>query len=331
MNTDLITGASGLLGGNLARMLVARGRGVRVLLRKNSRTFHIDDLPLERVSGDITHMRALIAAMQGVDTVYHCAARVTVSRTMTPAVWDANVTGTEYVLRAAVAAGVRRVVHCSSVDALGLPQPGKGGASDVTARWNWPDLGLENAYARTKYEAQRIVLEAAQRGQDVVVVCPTFMFGAYDPHPSSGAMILAAARNPFLLALPGGNNFVDVEDVAEGMISAAVSGCPGQVYILGNENMTYTEVFSRISSVLGRRVPRLAVPYAVARLAGWGGDLSQRVTGKETEINTSVAKLGFVDHYFDPSKAVRELGLRRRPLEGALHRAVDWFRQVGML
>jgi dihydroflavonol-4-reductase len=248
---------------------------------------------------------------------------------MTPAVWDANVTGTDCVLRAAAAAGVRRVVHCSSVDALGLPENDQ--PSDETARWNWDELGLENAYARSKYEAQRMVLEAARRGQDVVVVCPTFMFGAYDPHPSSGALILAAARSPFLLALPGGNNFVDVEDVADGMIAAAVGGCPGEVYILGNENMTYAEVFARISSVLGRRVPSVPMPYAAARLAGWGGDLSQRLTGKEAEINSSVARLGFVGHYFDPSKAVRELGLRRRPVEGALQRAVDWFRQVGML
>jgi dihydroflavonol-4-reductase len=239
------------------------------------------------------------------------------------------VTGTENVLRAAAAAGVRRVVHCSSVDALGLPP--RGQSSDETARWNWDELGLENAYARSKYEAQCVALAAAREGQDVVVVCPTFMFGAYDPHPSSGAMILAAARNPFLPVLPGGNNFVDVEDVAEGMIAAAARGCPGEVYILGNENMTYGEIFARISTILGRRAPRLPVPYAAARLAGWGGDLSQRLSGKETQINSAVARLGFVDHFYDPSKAVRELGLRCRPVEGALRRAVDWFRQVGML
>jgi len=329
MNKDLITGASGLLGGNLARMLVERGRRVRVLLRRSSKTFHIDDLAIERVSGDVGDLRALTDAMQGVDTVYHCAAKVSVSRVMTPAVWETNVEGTENVLRAAAAAGVRRVVHCSSVDALGLPENGQ--PSDETAAWNWDRLGLENAYARSKYEAQRLALAAAREGQDVVVVCPTFMFGAYDAHPSSGAMILAAAKNPLRLGLPGGNNFVDVMDVAEGMIAASVDGCPGEVYILGNENLTYSEIFERIGGVLGRRAPMVPLPYTAARVVGWGGDLSQRLSGKEARINTPVAKLGYVGHYYDPSKAVRELGLQRRPVEGALRRAVDWFRQVGML
>ena len=239
---DLVTGASGLVGGNLVRALSSQGRRVRILVRKSSKTFHIDDISdVERVEGDITDSDSLRRAMTGVENVYHCAARVTLGRKMNGAIWQANVTGTENILVEAQRAGIRRLVYCSSVDAIGLPEDGHS-SSEATA-WNWDRLGVENAYARSKYEAQKRVLAAARAGLDAVVVCPTFMLGAYDPHPSSGAIILAAARNPVTIGLSGGNNFIDVEDVAAGMISAAEKGCRGEVYILGNENLTYNEIF----------------------------------------------------------------------------------------
>ncbi len=327
---DLVTGASGLVGGNLVRALAGRGRRVRILVRSQSRTQHLDDIPgLERVTGDITDPQSLRCAMQGVDTVYHCAARVQMGRSMNPATWNTNVTGVENILTGMQPAGARRLVFCSSVDAIGLSQgmyPSNEGVP-----WNWDGLGVETAYARSKYEAQQRVLAAARTGLDAVIVCPTYMFGPYDTHPSSGKMILslAARRIPGFPA--GGNNFVDVEDVVDGMIAAAQSGRSGEVYILGHQNLTYEEIFALICDVLGRPRLKHALPYPLARLAGWMGDGVEGFTGQESELNSRMIRLSYFYHYYDPRKAVRELGLRQTPVQHAIQKAVAWFRQSGML
>jgi dihydroflavonol-4-reductase len=327
---DLVTGASGLLGGNLARRLGEQGRRVRILARPGSQTAHLDDLPgLEKVPGDLADTTALVAAMRGVEHVYHCAARVALTRRMQPAIWQSNVVGTENILAAAQEAGVRRLVHCSSVDALGLPEPGQ--VSNEDSPWNWDTLGVENAYARSKYEAQQRVWQAAQGGLEAVIVCPTYMFGAYDVHPSSGQMILQLAKSPAAPGLKGGNNFVDVLDVADGMIAAAEAGRTGQTYILGNANLTYDEVFALIGQALGKKARRLPLPGGLAWAAGLVGDWLERAGGREAAINSASVRLGQMGHYYDPSKAVRELGLARRPVEGALARAVAWFRATGRL
>lgn len=330
MSIALITGASGLLGGNLAHALTAQGRRVRVLLRPGSKTFHIDDLPaLERVTGDVTDPQSLLAAMQGVEQVYHCAAQVSISRQLTGRIWRVNVLGTENVLAAARQAGVRRVVHCSSVDALGLPEDSQ--PADEDTPWNWDRLGVETAYARTKLEAQQRALTAARAGQDVVVVCPTFMIGPRDPHPSSGQMILSTARSPLRLGLPGGNNFIAVEDAAAGMIAAAERGQTGRVYILGHQNLSYSQMFALIEKMLGRRAPELRIPRAAACTLGAAGDLWERISGHESPVNSALARLGFVNHFYSPARAVAELGLPQTPVEDAVARAAGWFRTVGML
>jgi dihydroflavonol-4-reductase len=329
MSVDLVTGATGLLGANLARALLARGRRVRVLVRKSSKTFHLDDLPgLERALGDITDPASLPAAFQGVEHVYHCAALVSMWGSRAEQMWCVNVGGTGNVLRAARDAGVRRLVHCSSVDALGLgeTQPGT-----ETTPWNWDRLGLDNPYARTKYLAQQLVLQAAGTELDAVVVNPTFMLGAFDARPSSGRMILEIASGKARGYPLGGNNFVDARDVAQAMIAAARRGQCGQCYILGHENLSYREIFGRIAQVLRLSPPRFAIPYPLARLGGCVGDLAGWLTRQEPGVNTTTVKLGYVDHYYSSARAVRELGMRQTPIEEAIQRAVRWFYDAGML
>jgi dihydroflavonol-4-reductase len=325
---DLVTGASGLVGANLVRALAARGRRVRLLVRRSSRTTHLDDLPgLERALGDVTAPETLVAACTGVEHVYHCAALVSMWPRQAAAMWRTNVEGTEHVIAAARRTGVRRLVHCSSVDAIGLPE--SDAPSTEETPWNWDRLGFDNPYARTKYEAQRRVLAAADL--DVVVVNPTFMLGAYDARPSSGQMILEVAAGRAIGYPSGGNNFVDVEDVVQAMIAAAERGRRGELYILGGANLTYRDAFTLIAEVLGVRPPRFALPYPLARVGGWLGDLVGAVSGREPGVNTLTARLGYVRHYYSPAKAIAALGMPETPLRAAIERAVGWFRGVGML
>ncbi|MHB0877609.1 MAG: NAD-dependent epimerase/dehydratase family protein [Anaerolineae bacterium] len=327
---DLVTGASGLLGGNLVRVLAGQGARVRILVRRNSRIEHLADLPaIEKAEGDVTVPASLERAMVGVRYVYHCAARVTIARRMTDAVWQTNVWGTMNVLQAARTAGIRRLVYCSTVDALGLPEDGR--PADEQTPWNWDRLGVENAYARSKYEAHQAVLGAAASGLDVVIACPTYMLGAYDVRPSSGRLIITCAKSHLLPRVTGGNNFVDVLDVTEGMIAMAERGLVGEAYILGNANLPYTEVYGMIAAAIGRRVTVVPLPFSLALLAGRAADVLARGNGRDAGLNSALVRLSYLRHYYDPAKAVRELGLPQRPVAGAIERAVAWFRQVGML
>lgn len=329
MAVDLVTGATGLVGNNLVRKLVADGRTVRVLVRPTANTRYLADLPVEMAAGDVTDLASLQRACRGVENVYHCAAVVSIWEGMAKQMWAVNVGGTKNVLAAAKGAAVRRLIHCSSVDAIGLPEGDQPSTEETP--WNWERLGLANGYARSKYEAQRLVLAAAGRELDAVVVNPTYMFGAYDSRPSSGRMILEINKLKVIGYSSGGNNFVDVEDVAVGMMSAAESGRCGECYILGNVNLTYREMFGCIAELLGRGGRQIPLPYPLARVGGWFGDVAGWWSGREPAINTTSVKMGYVNHYYDPAKAIRELDMPQTPIEQAIERAIAWFRQVGML
>jgi len=330
MAIDLVTGASGLVGGNLVRELVNRGRKVRILVRKNSKTCHLDDLEgIEKVEGDVTDRKSLELAFQGVKDVYHCAAMVSMWAQHEEQMYRVNVDGTRNVIWASLQASIRRLVYCSSVDAIGLPT--NGIPSKENSEWNWDQLGLDNPYARTKYAAQKLVLDVSKSLLDSIVVNPTFMFGAYDTRPSSGQMIIAIANGKMLGYPQGGNNFVFVNDVVNGMIAAADRANSGDAFILGNSNMTYKQIFSKISNVLNIKPPRFAIPYAVARFGGALGDLFSTITSLEPDVTTITAKMAYVDHYYDPGKAVRELDMQQTPIDVAIEHAVRWFRDKKIL
>jgi dihydroflavonol-4-reductase len=327
---DLVTGGTGLIGANLVRLLQRERRSVRLLVRKDSKISLFDDRSnLQFVVGDITDLDSITAASVGVENVYHLAAKVKITRRMTEGIWRTNVIGTENVIRAAQVNRVNRLIYCSTVDALGLPE-GPEAATEQTP-WNWDRLGVENAYARSKYEAHQRVLAAARQGLDAVLVCPAFVFGEYDSHPSSGRLIQAIAQRRLPGYPSGGNNFVDVRDVTQGMLSAAELGRAGEAYILGGSNLTYREIFSIIAAIVHVPSPRFPLPYPIAMMAGWFGELYERISGRDAGINLAAVQVSYLRHYYDSSKAIRQLGMPQSPIEAAIERAAAWLREQNML
>jgi dihydroflavonol-4-reductase len=323
-----ITGASGLVGGNLAAELIAAGHQVVAIRRAGSKTAHLDDLAIEWREAELGSTAAMTRAFAGAACVFHCAAAVSVKRAITPAMMTTNVTGTANVIDAVVAAGVARLVHTSSVVAVGLSTDGQ--PCDETARWNFDSEGLVDAYAITKRRAEDLV-HAARDRVDAVIVNPTYMFGPRDARPSSGRLILDVARRRVPGWTPGYNNFVDVRDVARGMIAAWQRGRRGERYILAGHDMTYGDVMRAIAAAAGTRPPRLRVPWPAAWLFGQWGDLVER-TGREPVVNSTQIRYAFSDRFrFRSDKAARELGYQVSPLEPALRDAIAWFRGHGML
>src|ERR1043165_481488 len=231
MSRVAVTGASGLLGGNLAAELGAQGHQVVAIRRAGTKTSHLDDVAIEWHDADLGAPDKMAQAFRGTERVFHCAAAVSLKRAVTPEMTAANVTGTANVIEAVRAAGVARLVHTSSVVAVGISTDGR--PCDETATWNFDTEGLADAYSITKHQAEDVV-NAARGEVDAVIINPTYMLGPRDARPSSGRLIVDTVRRRIPGWTPGYNNFVDVRDVARGMIAAWQRGRRGERYILGD-------------------------------------------------------------------------------------------------
>ncbi|MBL9007970.1 MAG: SDR family oxidoreductase [Myxococcales bacterium] len=329
-----ITGASGLLGANVAILLLQQGIRVRCTRRGTSAVQHLAEFPIEWVSADLEDREGLRQAFSGCDAVFHCAAAISYRRRPTPDITRTNVDGTRNVIAAIRAAGegqtVPRLVHCSSVVTCAISTDGQ--PVDESKPWNFADFGVDEAYSITKRQAEEVVLAEVARGLDAVIVNPGYLLGPYDARPSSGRMIIQVIRRAAPGAPTGGNCFVDVRDVARGMIAAWQRGRRGERYILGGHNLPYRELWALISKVAGTRPLSWAIPRPLALPVGWLGDLSQAITGRESEINSVTVRYGYLDGYrFTSAKAERELGYHIGPLEPAIRDAITWFQAHKML
>jgi len=331
---NFVTGATGLVGGNLVRELAARGRQVRALVRKTSNTMAIDGLDgVEKVEGDITDRASLERAMAGCECVYHCAADVRMWIVPMDEMRRINVEGARNVFETAKKLGARRVVHVSTVDAIGFATPDGWGslAKPGTEEVPWQNDRFAIPYMTTKCEAQRLALATNGPDIEIVVVNPTFMLGPWDVKPSSGAMIIEVAQGMAKAYSTGANNFIHIKDVVDAMITAMDKGRQGELYILGNENLSYRDIFTKIANVVGVAPPKFAIPKFVALVAGFFGTLYGQVSGTTPNINHLTANMGYIEHCFDPSKARKELGLAATPVEQAIEDAYRWFIEHGYL
>jgi dihydroflavonol-4-reductase len=230
-----------------------------------------------------------------------------------------NVEGTRVVARAARRAGAR-LIHVSSVDAIGLRSDG------VPADEETPAGGmLECPYVVTKRQAEAAVLEEVDKGLDAVIVNPVYMIGPWDWKPSSGRMLLEVGAGRGLFAPPGSNDFVDVRDVAQGILSAMSRGQTGRRYILGGQALSYLDAWRIFARVSGRLQPLGIAPRPFVRMAGWCGDLASLVTRRELPVNSAATGMSMLAHNFSCTRAEAELGYTRRPFEAAAQDAWDWF------
>ncbi len=317
----LVTGATGLLGNNVVRLLLQRGDAVRVLAREGSDRRPLEALDVEVVQGDIRDLESMRHACRDVTHVVHAAAEVHIGWSGLKRQRAINVEGTRHVAVAAHEAGAR-MIHVSTVDTMGY------GTRAEPADENTPLRGyVACPYVVTKREAEHVVMEQVERGLDAVIVNPAYMLGPWDWKPSSGRMLLAVARGWGLLAPPGGNDFCDVRDVAAGILAAAERGDRGQRYILGGEPLSYLEAWRMFADVSGGRPPRRVVGHRLLRLAGIIGGLWGRITLHEPDVNTAATAMSEIEHHFHSNRAVAELGYSPRPAREAAEAAWDWFRR----
>lgn len=321
----LVTGASGFVGGAVARHLVAHGHQVRALVRPGSRLDALAGAPVEQVTGDVRDLDSLRRAVEGCQGVFHAAALYAFWAPNPTVIADVNVMGTAHALQAAREAGGLRVVYTSSTATIGLRRDRQ--PADETAPLDHRQV--HGHYKRSKVEAEQVALAAAAQGQDVVVVNPSAPVGWGDVRPTpTGRLILDFLRGRLPAYLDTGLNLVDVDDVAAGHLLAFERGRAGERYILGHRNMTLREVLQTLATLTGRRAPALRLPYVLARAAATVDQFVEgRLLRREPAIPVEAVQAARRFMWFDASKAVRELGLPQTPVETALEKAVRWFRE----
>ena len=321
-----VTGGTGFIGSAVVRELLRQGVEVRALCRPGSLRTNLSGLDLEIVEGDLQDRSSLVRGMAGCTHVFHAGALYSFWVKPRRKIYEVNVEGTRNVLEAARTQRVEKVVYTSSVAALGLREDGQPADEAVTTTLDQ----VVGDYKKSKFLAEQVVLEAA-RDLPVVIVNPSFPVGARDVKPTpTGQTILDFLNRKMPAYVHTGMNVVDVDDVAAGHWLAAEHGRIGERYILGGENVTMKQLLQLLSEITGLPAPRIRLPYgpvlAMSYLnAGFCG-LFPRCTPRMTP---QTIRMSSHLMFFDPSKAVRELGLPQTPAKESLAKAVTWFRENG--
>jgi dihydroflavonol-4-reductase len=322
----LVTGATGFLGSHVARALAGRGENVRVLVRPSSDLRALDGLDAERFTGDLRNCASLERALDGVQCVFHVAADYRLWARNPREIHESNVTGTQNLLDAARRSSVEKFVYTSTVATIAVPREG-GLPNEETQSSVVEMIGH---YKRSKFEAERCALRAADAGLPVVIVNPTTPVGPGDWKPTPTGKIIVDFLNG---RMPGyvetGLNFVPVEDCARGHLLAAERGRVGARYILGGSNLTLKQMLDILSLTSGRPAPRWKVPYVLAYAAGYVDTGVSRLLGREPQIPLEGVRMARHKMFVDASKAERDLGFTPGPIEAALERAVAWYESNG--
>jgi dihydroflavonol-4-reductase len=322
--TTLLTGATGFVGAGVLRSLVAAGHHVRALVRPNSDRRNLSGIDCEIVTGDLVEPLSLPRALRGCEAVFHVAADYRLWVPDREKMHRTNVQGTVDLFRAAVAAGVSRIVYTSSVATLRLRSDGF--PADEASHAELSDI--IGAYKQSKFLAEREVKRLVEKdGMPVIIVKPTAPFGPGDVKPTpTGRMIMEAASGRMPAYVNTGLNVVHVDDVAAGHLLAYDRGVVGESYILGGENRTLQWILETVAELAGRPPPRVRLPHWFVTPIAYVAEGVTRVRGGgEPMITLDGVRMARKLMYFSSAKAQRELGYTARPAVEALRDQIDWF------
>jgi len=316
-----VTGASGLLGGNLVRELLAQGQRVRALIHQDQRA--ISGLDVETFSADLNDPSSLERAFTGVDVVYHLASLISLSMDSWDEVYRVNVLGTRNVVDACLQCGVKRLVHVSSTHSR-QPEP-----FDQVLDEDRPlvtDPGLP-PYDRSKALGEIEVQKGMERGLDALIIIPSGILGPYDFRPSYvGESLQLMQRGGVPVLTTGGYNWVDARDVASGAICAAEIAPAGSRYILSGHWHSIHEVAVTAARISGTRAPRLVIPLRFAELALPMMEKVATIRGAQPLYTRAMLSALKSNQYISHAHATRDLGYQPRPFLETLTDTLNWFK-----
>jgi dihydroflavonol-4-reductase len=324
----LVTGATGFVGAAVARALAREGWQVRVLVRSGSDRSNLKNLPLEIALGDLTDRASVERALADCRALFHVAADYRLGARDPAQLYLNNVEGTRNMLLAAQRAGVERTVYTSSVATIGIPADGTPGDERTPVQLE----AMIGHYKRSKFLAEQAAMDAARDGLPVVIVNPSTPVGPGDVKPTpTGQVVLDAAAGKMPAYVDTGLNVVHVDDVAAGHLLAFHRGRIGERYILGGEDMTLREILGEIAKIVGRKPPRLRLPYAAVLPIAYLAEAVAMLTGRSGRVTLEGVRMSRKRMFFSSAKAVGDLGYQWRPPAEALADAVRWFRERGLV
>ena len=322
-----VTGATGFLGSHVARVLAEQGADLRLLVRPTSNLKNLEGLKAETATGDLRDPASLEKAMAGCEVVFHVAADYRLWVRDAAEMYRSNVEGTQAILEAARKNAVRCVVYTSSVATMGFT--GNGRPADEESPVSLADM--IGHYKRSKFMAEQLALDAGCSGMRVVTVNPTTPVGEQDVKPTpTGRIVVDFLKRKFPAYVETGLNLVDVRECARGHVAALEKGKSGERYILGGENLTLKQILDKLGAIAGLPSPKVKLPYFVAYVAGAVDEtVSGRLLGREPRATVETVRMGKKKMWASSNKAEREMGWKTMPADGALCRAVEWFRTNG--
>jgi len=324
----LVTGASGFVGSAIVRRLLNAGHNVRVLLRSSSPRDNIEGLDVEISIGDLTDTATLKQAAIGCSALFHAAADYRLWAPYPQTMYATNVDGTRNIMRAALDAGVQRIVYTSSVATLGIHQDGTPADEETPSSLD----SMIGHYKRSKFMAEALVHELVEKENlPAVIVNPSTPVGPRDIKPTpTGKMILDAARGRMPAYVDTGLNIAHVDDVAAGHLLVLEKGVIGERYILGGENMSLKDVLSQVATIAGRKPPRIRLPHNAVLPMAWIAQGIARLSDTAQPIMTvDGVRMAKKRMFYSSAKAEQELGYAHRAAVDALRDAVEWFRSHG--
>jgi len=316
-----VTGANGLVGSNLCHKLIESGHKVTAMVRRESNLLGLKSFAGEIVYGDILDVENLCRLIEGSDFIFHTAGLVSFDNRRREELLRVNVEGTKNVMNVALRAGVKRVVHTSSVAAIGIPPVGDMADEDI--EYNRQKYNI--AYSDSKHFGEVEVEKAVQRGLDAVIVNPASIVGQRDIYRHFGVLLRVLRGKRIVPYIRGGMCVVGVDDVVDGQIAALKLGKPGEKYILGSENISFKNLIRKIGEVVGASVPNVYVPIWTARLAALTLEILSDITGEPPVLTRAHVVSATLPHYFSFEKAERELGFQPRPIVDAIRKSHEWY------
>lgn len=323
----LVTGASGFVGQALTKKLAELG-SVRVLLRHKPAPGQYDSTKVEVFIGDVTDPASMLRATNNVEVIYHLAGVVGYSLKDRKLMEQVNVGGTRHTLEAFKKSKCRRLIHMSSVAAVGASLDGAK-PLDENSEYNLHPLNL--GYFETKKAAENLVLTAVKNGDvDAVILNPSNIYGAGDAQKGSRSTQIKIAKGDFPYYTSGGVSIAHVNDITDALISATTRGRSGERYILSGENLQIFDLFCQIAECAGVPAPKWHLPnFIVKGLAETSAWFERR--GRKGPVSSESARASILYHWFDCSKAQRELGYRPQPSRNAIQDSVHWMKANGVI
>ncbi|MBA4312918.1 MAG: hypothetical protein C0417_09835 [Chlorobiaceae bacterium] len=326
MQKILVTGATGFIGSNLIIELIKQGYQVRAFHRSTSNTATLAEANVEHVIGDVRDKESLRKAIRECDTVFHTAALISFFKQKQKQHFEINVEGTRNIVEVCLELDVEKLVHTSTIGALGFTTDGS--LVDENTIYNW---GNGIAYRYTKHLAELEVLKGMGKGLNASIVNPSVIIGPRDVNIHGGQLIRDIKNGKIPAYTDGGINIVGVEDVVLGHISAAKFGKTGERYILGNVNLTHKELFHLIASLIDGKAPKIKAPKWFVQTTVFFSGIISNLSGIELPLSPTIAKSLLAYNWCSHEKATRELGYKPKPIQQAILEAYDWYKKNGML